>query len=189
METAFSLWPVLKRTASLAIVLVMVGCSGETDTDTDEKSLSSIEGTGVAASDPPVCGAMSQPECEMFKAVNQVRVANGRGPLGVLNKCVTAAGVHAEDMANRDFFAHDSPTETWQQRMQRLGLSGYALAENIAYGSTNVSTTLNGWMNSSGHRSNILSTNYAATGIGYAQDSLGRPYWVQCFSGASPDIP
>ncbi len=124
------------------------------------------------------CGAMTEPECEMLVVVNNYRISQGREPLVVLNKCVSMARDHAVDMVERNFFSHDSPTETFGQRVARYGV-GSPAGENIAMGSDDVQTIFNMWKNSPGHNSNMLNSSYRSLGVGYHQG-----HWVQCFSGA-----
>jgi uncharacterized protein YkwD len=129
---------------------------------------------------------MSIEECDMMKAINKVREDKGLNPLQALAKCVEAAGDHAEDMVKRGYFSHNSPDESWSDRMGRYGLKGTYVGENIAYGNE-VSGTVRQWMNSPGHRKNILRPQYKSSGIGYAITERGRRYWVQCFAGFKGD--
>ena len=124
------------------------------------------------------CGLMTESECEMLAVVNNYRISQGRGPLVALNKCIRMARDHAVDMVERDFFSHDSPTETFSQRVARYGI-GYPAGENIAMGSDDVQTIFNMWKNSPGHNSNMLNSSYRSLGVGYHQG-----HWVQCLSGA-----
>lgn len=123
------------------------------------------------------CGDMNSLSCEMYKAVNSYRQSQGRSPLAINNRCIHMAQDHAVDMVERDFFAHESPTETFSQRANRYQLS-YYVGENIAMGNDNVESILSLWKNSGGHNANMLNASYKSTGLGYYQ---GR--WVQCFSG------
>lgn len=153
------------------IMAVFLGCS--------DKRL-----VGMASEEASFAqSGMSSEEIEMFKATNQQRLVQGLGPLEVSSTCVRAAQEHAFDMVRRGYFSHDSPNESFSQRMNRYGLLGTYVGENIARGSEDVSTILNMWMNSSGHRANILNAQYRSLGIGKFQD-----HWVQCFSGRTGDL-
>ncbi len=67
--------------------------------------------------------------------------------------------------------------------MQAAGISYRSAGENIARGQSTPEAVMNSWMNSAGHRENILSTSYTSIGIGCAADSSGRLCWVQLFKG------
>lgn len=118
---------------------------------------------------------MNAEACEAFEQVNIQRLQAGLTPLSVNENCVDASQIHAEDMDENNFFSHDSPTETWQQRLTRFGVTG-ARAENIS-GNPTATGAVQNWMNSTGHRNNILNPEYSSAGMGYT-NSL----WVQCFS-------
>jgi hypothetical protein len=94
--------------------------------------------------------------------VNSERAAAGCPPLRFDPQLASMAQSHASDMASRDYFAHSS------------GADG----ENIAYGQTSSAEVMQEWMNSPGHRANILNCEYTRFGAGY--DSAGN-YWVQEF--------
>ena len=67
--------------------------------------------------------------------------------------------------------------------LKAAGISYRTAGENIAKGQKNAEAVMNGWMNSAGHRSNILSSSYSRIGVGYAEDKNGTPLWVQIFAG------
>ena len=67
--------------------------------------------------------------------------------------------------------------------MKKYGVSYRTAGENIAKGQKTAESVMKGWMNSSGHRANILSSAYTHIGVGYAKDSRGNTYWVQMFKG------
>lgn len=109
-------------------------------------------------------------EEEVLEIVNQERWANGQLPPlkgnGLLNN---AAETHSNNMAVRNFFAHcdlDTKESPWV-RMQNAGYNYNNAGENIAAGQNTPTDVMNSWMNSSGHRANILSTDFREIGIGY----------------------
>ena len=67
--------------------------------------------------------------------------------------------------------------------MKEYGVSYRSAGENIARGQKTPSSVMDSWMNSSGHRANILSSSYSSIGVGYAVADDGRAYWVQIFKG------
>ena len=118
---------------------------------------------------------MNENSCQMFLKLNQIRVSNKIPPLMISNNCVNAAQSHADDMVKRDYFSHSSPRETFGQRMRRFGLKNH-FGENISR-APSFERVIRGWMNSPGHKRNILNPRYKSTGVG----NNGK-IWVQCFS-------
>ncbi len=104
---------------------------------------------------------------------NQTRANNGLGALCVNEKLTNAARSHSKEMIDRDYFSHNSYNgETFSARIKRFGYYPYrAIGENIAWGSGSRGTPdsiFNGWMNSSGHKGNILNSNFKQIGVGTA---------------------
>ena len=128
--------------------------------------------SATASVSPSAVGSCPTPSFEeqVVEIVNQERLANGAlAPLKQETLLDNSSETHSANMANRDFFAHcdpDTDTLPWD-RMQAAGYSYNAAAENIAAGYSTPASVMAGWMNSSGHRANILSTNYRELGVGY----------------------
>lgn len=119
-------------------------------------------------------------EAAVFDLVNQERSANGCGALERDSRLDTAARLHAEDMAANDYFSHTSQDgRTPTDRANAQGYEG-GVGENIAMGYPDAESVMEGWMNSEGHRANILNCDYEVIGIGVA-DRDGTLYWVQMF--------
>jgi uncharacterized protein YkwD len=147
---------------------------------------------------------IGEQEQQIVEMTNIQRWNNGMlAPLKQVDLLHNSADGHSEAMADLDFFAHcnlNTLSAPWD-RMTAAGYSWNAAAENIAAGSSTTSGTMNQWMNSSGHRTNILSTSYREIGVGYQsstdgqidrldrdgncqQDDSGGPYvyyWTQNF--------
>jgi len=66
--------------------------------------------------------------------------------------------------------------------LRQFGISWRAWGENIAAGQRTPEIVVDAWMNSPGHRANILSPNFSKIGVGYVTNSSGRPYWTQIFT-------
>lgn len=115
---------------------------------------------------------------EVCVLTNQEREKHGLPTLTLDAKMTEAAQAHAIDMYTRNYFSHDNPEgESPFDRMRSLGIKfGYA-AENIARGYPTPASVVEGWMNSSGHRANILHNKMKRLGVGYHQG-----YWVQNFA-------
>ncbi|MTD57640.1 CAP domain-containing protein, partial [Amycolatopsis pithecellobii] len=115
---------------------------------------------------------------QILALVNEQRATAGCGALTADDRLDSAAQKFSEDMANRDYFAHTTPEGvTFDQRITAAGYPSPA-AENIAKGSTTAAQTMTMWMNSDGHRRNILNCAYKKLGVGL--DKSGW-YWVQDF--------
>lgn len=120
-------------------------------------------------------------EKRAFDLMNADRVANGVPALKLNMNIVKVARAHGQDMINRNFFAHENPDGVGPfDRMRAAGIQfGYA-GENLAI-NRSVDLAEKAFMNSPGHRSNILSPNYTEVGIGVRYDSSGSVYVVQNF--------
>ncbi len=138
-------------------------------------------------------------ERRVLELVNQERWNNGQlPPLKGNQELTNAARYHAGDMRDDNYFDHDSYNRvngnlvyerSWSQRIQSYYSGSGWLGENIAAGYTTPEAVMNGWMGSSGHRANILNTNYREIGIGYATGGTWGHYWVQDFGNRSNVYP
>ena len=102
--------------------------------------------------------------------LNQERAKRGLRPLRANKRLALAAKRHAEDMVRRDYFSHESPTGTdFVTRIRKAGYTRPTLGENLAAGSGQYATpaaTVRSWMNSPGHRANILHRRFREAGVG-----------------------
>lgn len=120
-------------------------------------------------------------EKNAVELMNADRRANGLSDLKVSSAVTAVARSHAQDMVNRKFFSHSNPDgKTPSDRLKAAGISYSAVGENIAE-NTSVQAAETAFMNSSGHRANILNSKYTTVGIGVAYDSAGNVYVVQDF--------
>lgn len=130
---------------------------------------------------PQVADAVLRYESEVIRLVNQHRAQNGLEPLTANWELSRIARYKSEDMASRGYFSHTSPTYgTPFQMIRSFGLSYRSAGENIAYGQRTPAAVVEAWMNSSGHRANILSASYTQIGVGYCASGH---YWTQMFIG------
>lgn len=119
---------------------------------------------------------------DVLKLVNQEREKNGLQPLTLSNELTKIANTKAQDMATKHYFSHTSPTlGTPFEMLQNYGVKYSHAGENIASGQKSAAQVMNDWMNSSGHRANILSKDYTQLGVGYATGGEYGTYWVQLF--------
>ena len=120
----------------------------------------------------------------ILSLVNKERTSRGLKALEGDDSLNKVAQLKAEDMAENGYFSHTSPTYGSAFDMLKAhNIKQKTAGENIAYGQKTAQTVMNGWMNSSGHRANILKSSYTKLGVGYAVSKNGTPYWVQIFIG------
>ena len=120
-------------------------------------------------------------EAAVVELVNQQRAAYGLQPLTISAELCKKARMKSQDMAQNRYFDHNSPTYGSPFDMMRsLGISYRSAGENIAMGYATAQAVMQGWMNSEGHRANILSANFTTIGVGYVANGN---YWTQWFIG------
>jgi uncharacterized protein YkwD len=120
-------------------------------------------------------------ESEVIQLINQERGKEGLAPLSEQSQLTQAARLHSQDMACNQFFSHLSPENgDVADRVTAQGYQYSAIGENIAGGYSSPASVVEGWMNSTGHRANIMSGTYTQVGVGYvylAGSKLGT-YWT-----------
>ena len=120
-------------------------------------------------------------EAEVIRLVNVIRRENGLGELSVNWELSRVARYKSQDMSDKRYFSHTSPTYGSPfQMMKAFGITYRHAGENIAYGYSSPQAVVNGWMNSEGHRKNILNPNFTQIGVGYVSQG---GYWTQMFIG------
>jgi RNA polymerase sigma factor (sigma-70 family) len=121
------------------------------------------------------------PEEEMVTLINKVRANAGCGPVASNSNLASAAALHSKDMADNAYFSHTSldGRSPWD----RAKAAGYEWpsAENIAAGNSTAAATMDQFMNSSGHKANILNCSHKAVGVGRATGGPYGFYWTQLF--------
>ena len=126
---------------------------------------------------------MTADEKEVFNLINQQRTNNGLQALKVDEEVQRVAKIKAQDIVNNNYFSHNSPTYGSPFDMLKSFKVSYKTAgENIAGNSSN-SAAVTAWMNSSGHKANILNSNYTYTGIGVVSSPKYGKVYVQMFIG------
>jgi hypothetical protein len=125
---------------------------------------------------------------EVVNLTNQFRATNGLAPLSIDLDLEEAAQLHSENMAYQDFFDHTGKDGSKPSgRAQAAGYESGTVGENIAAGYTTPEAVVNGWINSAGHRANMLNANYNEIGVGYfyLSNDTGKvnykAYWTQVF--------
>lgn len=120
-------------------------------------------------------------EKEVIRLVNNIRKENGLAALSEDWELSRVARYKSADMRDNNYFSHTSPTYGSPfTMMKNFGISYKSAAENIAKGQKTPEAVVNSWMNSSGHRANILGKSYTKIGVGYTKD---KNIWTQMFIG------
>ena len=120
-------------------------------------------------------------ESEVIRLVNDIRKSYGLSELTENWELSRVARYKSQDMHDKKYFSHTSPTYgTPFNMMKKFGISYRTAGENIAMGYRTPQAVVDGWMNSSGHRANILNSSYKQIGVGYVADGN---YWTQMFIG------
>ncbi len=121
-------------------------------------------------------------EHEVIQLTNQERAKYGLSPLKPDWQLSRVARYKSADMRDSGYFSHTSPTYGSPFTMMRnFNITFRAAGENIAMGQRSPQEVVKAWMNSSGHRKNILNGSYTHIGVGYAEGGSGRKYWTQMF--------
>ena len=128
---------------------------------------------------PTLDSTVTSYEQEVIRLVNEIRVQNGLKALTYDWELSRVARYKSQDMKDNNYFSHTSPVYgTPFQMIRNFGISYKSAGENIAKGYAIPQAVVNGWMNSSGHRANILNAGYTHIGVGYVS---GGNYWTQMF--------
>lgn len=118
---------------------------------------------------------------QVLNLVNRERAKAGLPALKLDADITAAANVRAREI--KQSFSHTRPNgSSFSTVLKEQGVSFIGSGENIAWGQMSPEQVMDGWMNSDGHRANILNKNFKNIGIGYYQDANGRNYWVQLFT-------
>ncbi len=141
--------------------------SGNVTTPTDTQSGASAE--------------LSEYEQQVVVLVNEVRAKNGLSPLKANAVLSKSARAKSQDMHDKHYFSHTSPTYGSPfDMMKQFGITYRSAGENIAMGQQTPQAVMDAWMNSEGHRANILNPSFREIGVGYVADGH---YWTQQFIG------
>ncbi|MGW0949314.1 CAP domain-containing protein [Streptomyces sp. NPDC002623] len=137
--------------------------------------------TAVWAS-PLTTEGLTRTAAEVVDLTNRERARAGLRPLAVDRLLTTAAQAYSADMAARAFYSHTSPegSQPWD-RAAAAGSTLRTIGENIACGQRSAAEVVDGWMNSPGHRANILKPAFTHIGVGFAGGGPSGTYWTQLF--------
>lgn len=126
-------------------------------------------------------GEVSQFEQEVVDLTNQEREKEGLAPLEIDTELSEVARAKSQDMQENNYFDHNSPNYGSPfDMMQSFGIDYNTAGENIAQGQQSPEEVVDAWMNSQGHRENIMNGDFTHIGIGHVEDGN---YWTQMFIG------
>jgi uncharacterized protein YkwD len=165
----------IRRSAAclvFACALLASACHGPT-------APSDVEGVAGAGS-----SGLSASLTQVVELTNQERARQNLPALRIETRLSRAAQLQADQMVRFNRMDHVMPDAQYPRPEDRLAAAGYswqAYGENLAFGYGDAHAVVEGWMNSSGHRANILGTSFTEIGIGFARDAYGRPFYSQVF--------
>ncbi|TWH46852.1 CAP domain-containing protein [Sporomusa sp. KB1] len=152
-----------------------------TTTPTTTTTTPGTSTTGSTSQTTTTTSGLTADEAKAFQLLNADRAANGLPALKINMSLVRLAENYGQDMINRNYFSHYNPEgQSPFDRMKQAGISYSAAGENLAINS-NVTAAEKAFMSSSGHRANILNSNYTDVGIGVRTNTAGSVYVVQEF--------
>ncbi|WP_051830846.1 MULTISPECIES: CAP domain-containing protein [Streptomyces] len=138
--------------------------------------------TASAPATPVGGGASASYAQQVVDLVNAERAKAGCGPVSSEPRLASAAQSHSDDMADRNYFDHASPEGYHaDHRIEATGYRWSTWGENIARGQKDPAAVMDAWMNSPGHRANILNCAFKQLGVGVRTGS-GGPWWTQVFA-------
>lgn len=140
------------------------------------------DGDIVKNEDNGQASSLSEFQKKVVELVNVERAKVGAKPLTANVELSKVATIKSQDMIDKNYFDHNSPTYGSPSNMiKQFGINYSAVGENIAYGQRTPEDVMNSWMNSEGHKRNILNPNFEEIGVGIAKNSNGTIYWTQMF--------
>lgn len=149
--------------------------------ESDSKAPSHSTDTSVPSVPDSSGYSVNDYEKQVVQLVNDIRKENGLQELSLNTELSKVARIKAQDMHDNKYFSHNSPTYGSPfDMMKQFGISYRSAGENIAMGQRSPQAVVNAWMNSEGHRANILNSSYTQIGMGYVADGN---YWSQMFIG------
>lgn len=173
------------RVVATSFVLLLAGCTAV--------AVPPPRAGAPAPVPAPARACMDARTVELVRLTNAERSRRGLRVLEPDARLQQAAQGHAEDMARRDFMAHEGSDRSLPpERADRAGYHWHDVAENVAAGYADAATVHAGWMQSPGHRANILLPGVLHVGFGYAYraDTELHHYWVTVFGDTDdPRVP
>lgn len=182
-----SVHPLPRRLALLGLLVALTACGGGGD---DDGGGGEAPGSGVPAGTDIGCGTANF-QAEALRLVNERRAAGAScgtrgnfaatGALRWSDALASAAYLHSKDMADKNYFSHDSQDgRSFSQRITAAGYNWSTVGENIAAGQGTLAAVIDGWMASDGHCANIMSPAFHDIGLGCARNANSQYgiYWT-----------
>jgi len=152
-----------------------------TETTTETTTQAATQTTTETATNNTTQTENSNMASQVLNLVNKERQKQNLSPLKLDSELTKVAQLKSEDMKNKNYFDHTSPTYGSPfDMMKKFGINYKYAGENIAKGQKTAEAVVNAWMNSEGHRKNILNKNFTDMGLGYLK-SGSTTYWTQMF--------
>ncbi|MGL4797039.1 MAG: CAP domain-containing protein [Paraclostridium sp.] len=152
-----------------------------TNPDNNDGNNNNTDGNNKPNTNPT--GEYAKFQQEVVDLVNKERTSRGLKPVVFNGELSKVATIKSQDMIDKNYFDHNSPTYGSPfDMMKKFGISYKAAGENIAMGQKTPAQVMNSWMNSDGHRKNILSPDFTELGVGIASNGSSL-YWTQMFIG------
>lgn len=172
-----------KNDSAILAGLAAVGLIATLSNHGSSSSGSSPSKSTNGGTQSPATSTSAADEQQALSLLNQDRARNGLPALKANSQLTALARSYAQDMIKRGYFSHYNPEgQSPFDRMNKAGISYKSAAENIGI-NTSVSGAETAFMNSSGHRANILNSSYTEAGVGVVRTSNGQIYVVQEFIG------
>ena len=160
------------RTSILVLAILITGCG----VGSSDRSLGATDAYAYATSSRPCPGADAD---AVVQLVNEVRRRAGLRPLAMDPKLASTAGKRSAAMAAERRLSHSG----WERALRKAGLQDDSLGENVAYNYGSPDAVMRGWLQSPGHRANILRRSFKRIGVGCVIDERGHRWWTQDFAG------
>jgi uncharacterized protein YkwD len=187
--------PAIPSAGTSAPVVPSVPAAEAPEPTSDPAEVPAAEGEPAAAVELPAVEAETEPapvaraaaaaadptaEAAVLALVNEARADAGCGALTADPALAAVARAHSADMRDRDYFSHTSPEGLSPfDRAEQAGVD-YSRAENIAFDQSDAAAVMEAWLESPGHRENILDCDLTRLGVGVAEGP-GGPWWTQLF--------
>jgi uncharacterized protein YkwD len=160
------------RTSILVLAILITGCS----VGSSSRPLGASEAYADATSSRPCPSADGE---TVVHLVNEARRRAKLGPLATDPALTRTAGKRSAAMAAERRLSHSG----WERALRKAGLEDDSLGENVAYNYEGAGAVMRGWMESPGHRANILRSAFKRIGVGCVVDERGHRWWTQDFAG------
>ena len=174
----------MRASALCLSVLLLAGCGPNAALPRTDASTWPPAGSTPGPTPSPSGDAASAVETDIVRFTNEARAQNGLPALRLSSRLLDAARIHARQMAEREKLEHDIAGAPYPDLPARLTAVQYTYsraAENISWNRPTAQSVVTGWMNSAGHRANILDGRITEIGAAMARSAKGEPYWIQVF--------